>query len=94
MCRACASRRIRIRFLITDLTAIPLAYKHVTLTMPVYVWEATLTRVIAEDRKEFDSRVERTEYKPDKRAIVGELKNGAAITGADLKFGGHRLVIS
>jgi Gp157 protein len=80
--------------LITDLTAIPLAYKHVTLTMPAYLWEALLARVMAEDRKEFESRVDRTEYRPDKKAIAGELKNGAAIAGADLKFGWHRLVIS
>ena len=29
--------------LITDLNAIPLAYKHVILTMPAYVWEALLS---------------------------------------------------
>jgi hypothetical protein len=80
--------------LITDLTALPLAYKHVTLTMPAYVWEAMLTHLIGEDRKEFESRVERTEYRPDKKAIAGDLKNGEVVTGADLKFGGHRLVIS
>ena len=78
--------------LITDLNAIPCAYKHVTLTMPAYVWEALLTSVGAEDRKEFESRVEKAEYKPDKKAIVGELKSGTAITGTDLKFGGYRLV--
>ena len=79
--------------LITDLNAIPAAYKHVTLTMPAYVWEALLNCVGLDDRKEFESRVEKAEYKPDKKAIAGELKNGAAIAGADLKFGGHRLVI-
>jgi hypothetical protein len=80
--------------LITDLNAIPPAYKHVTLTMPAYVWEALLNRVGMEDRKEFEARVEKTEFRPDKKALAGELKNGVAITGADLKFGGHRLVIS
>jgi hypothetical protein len=79
--------------LITDLGAIPPAYKHVTLTMPAYVWEALLNCVGLDDRKEFESRVEKAEYRPDKKAIAGELKNGAEITGADLKFGGHRLVI-
>jgi hypothetical protein len=79
--------------LITDLNAIPAAYKHVTLTMPAYVWEALLNCVGLDDRKEFESRVEKAEYKPDKKAIAGELKTGAAISGADLKFGGHRLVI-
>jgi len=79
--------------LITDLNAIPAAYKHVTLTMPAYVWEALLNCVGLDDRKEFESRVEKTEYRPDKKAIAGELKNGVEITGADLKFGGHRLVI-
>jgi ribosomal 50S subunit-associated protein YjgA (DUF615 family) len=79
--------------LITDLNAVPSAYKHVTLTMPAYVWEALLACVGLEDRKEFESRVEKAEYRPDKKAIAGELKNGVGITGADLKFGGHRLVI-
>ena len=79
--------------LITDLNAIPPTYKHVTLTMPAYVWEALLNCVGLDDRKEFESRVEKAEYKPDKKTIAGELKNGVEITGADLKFGGHRLVI-
>jgi hypothetical protein len=79
--------------LITDLSAVPSAFKHVTLTMPAYVWEALLNSAGLEDRKEFESRVEKAEYRPDKKAIAGELKNGVAITGADLKFGGHRLVI-
>jgi hypothetical protein len=80
--------------LITDLDAIPLAYKHVTVTMPAYVWEALLVRVGAEDRRVFESRVEKVEARPDKKAIAAELKNGVAIAGADLKFGGHRLVIA
>jgi hypothetical protein len=79
--------------LITDLNAIPAAYKHVILTMPAYVWEGLLNCVGLDDRKEFESRVEKTEYRPDKKAIAGELKNGVEITGADLRFGGHRLVI-
>ncbi len=79
--------------LITDAVAIPLAQKDVTLTMPAYVWEALLQIVGAKDRKEFESRVERLEYKPDKRAIAAELKSGVAVPGADLKFGDWRLVI-
>jgi hypothetical protein len=79
--------------LITDLSAVPSAYKHVTLTMPAYVWEALLTCVGLEGREEFESRVEKTEYRPDKKAIAGELKNGVVMPGADLKFGGYRLVI-
>ena len=79
--------------LITDVTAIPLAHKDVVLTMPAYVWEALLQIVGATDRKEFESRVERLEYKPDKKAIAAELKDGVAVPGADLKFGDWRLVI-
>ena len=79
--------------LITDAVAIPLAQKDVTLTMPAYVWEALLQIVGAKDRKEFESRVERLEYKPDKRAIAADLKSGVAVPGADLKFGDWRLVI-
>ena len=79
--------------LITDAVAIPLAQKDVVLTMPAYVWEALLQIVGAKDRKEFESRVERLEYKPDKRAIAADLKSGVAVPGADLKFGDWRLVI-
>jgi hypothetical protein len=79
--------------LITDAVAIPLAQKDVVLTMPAYVWEALLQIVGAKDRKEFESRVERLEYKPDKRAIAADLKSGVAVPGADLKFGDLRLVI-
>ena len=79
--------------LITDVTAIPLAQKDVTLTMPAYVWEALLQIIGPKDRKEFESRVEKLEYKPDKKAIGAELKNGVTVSGADLKFGNWRLVI-
>ena len=44
----------------------------------------------AKDRKEFESRVERLEYKPDKKAIAADLKSGVAVPGADLKFGDWR----
>lgn len=80
--------------LITDVTAIPLANKDVTLTMPAWVWEALLQMIGPTDRKEFESRVEKLEYKPDKKAIAAELKNGITMPGADLKFGDLRLVIA
>jgi hypothetical protein len=38
--------------------------------------------------------VKKTEFKPDKRAIAGELKNSSEIYDADLKFRDFRLVIS
>jgi hypothetical protein len=77
--------------LITDLNAIPSAYKHVTVTMPAYVWEAMLMHLGPEDRKVFESHIEKLESRPDKKALAAELKNESTITGADLKFGGHRL---
>jgi hypothetical protein len=80
--------------LVTDLNAIPSAYKQVILAMPAYVWEALLIRVGHQDRKEFESRVDKQEFRPDKKAIAAELKKGVAIPGADLKFGDNRLVIS
>jgi len=80
--------------LITDLDAIPLAFKQALLAMPAHVWEALLERLSLEDRKVFEARVEKLEYRPDKKAIAAELKNGAPIAGADLKFGDYRLVIS
>lgn len=78
---------------ITDVTAIPLAQKDVVVIMPAYVWEALLQIVGPKDRGEFESRVEKLEYKPDKKAIAADLKSGVAVPGADLKFGDWRLVI-
>ena len=80
--------------LITDASAIPLRHKGVVLTMPAYVWEALLRAVGSSDREEFESRVEKLEFKPDKKSIAADLKTGFAVPGADLKFGAWRLVIS
>ena len=80
--------------LITDLDAVPLAFKQALLAMPAYVWEALLQRLGLEERKTWEARVEKLEFKPDKKAIAAELKNGTEIPGADLKFGDWRLVIS
>ena len=80
--------------LITDLEAVPLAFKQALLAMPAYVWEALLQRLGLEERKTWEARVEKLEFKPDKKAIAAELKNGTEIPGADLKFGDWRLVIS
>jgi hypothetical protein len=80
--------------LITDLDVIPLAFKQAVLVMPAHVWEALLQRLGLEERKVFESRIEKLEFKPDKKAIAAELKNGVPIAGADLKFGEFRLVIS
>jgi hypothetical protein len=80
--------------LITDAVAIPLAFKQVILAMPAYVWEALLQTLGLEDRKIWEARVEKLEFKPDKKAIGAELKSGTEIPGADLKFGDWRLVIT
>ena len=80
--------------LITDLDAIPLPFKQAVLVMPAHVWEALLQTLGLEDRKVFESRVEKLEFRADKKAIAAELKNGVPIAGADLKFGEFRLVIS
>ena len=72
--------------MITDITAIPLAQKHALVSMPANVWEALLKIVGPTKRKEFESRVERLELKPDKKAIAAELKSGIAVAGADLRF--------
>jgi hypothetical protein len=80
--------------LITDVDSIPLMFKQIVLTMPAYVWEAILQRIGFEDRKVFETRVEKAESRPDKKAIGAELKKGTEVPGADLKFGDWRLVIS
>jgi Siphovirus Gp157 len=78
---------------ITDEKTLPLALKDAVLTMPAYVWEALLERLSKEDRAVFEAQVKKCEFKPDKRALAGELKKGEEIAGADLKFGELRLVI-
>ena len=80
--------------LITDEQALPVAWKDVLLTMPAHVWEALLQRLATDERALFEQKVKKREFKPDKKAICNELKNGAEIPGADLKFGDLRLVIS
>src|SRR5207237_3807778 len=67
--------------LIEDLNAIPAAFKQVVVTMPACVWEALLQRVGLEERRTFETRIERLEFKPDKKAIAGELKTGNQIRG-------------
>ncbi len=60
--------------LITDLEAIPLAFKQAILAMPAYVWEALLQSLGLEERKMWEARVDKLEFKPDKKAIGAELK--------------------
>ena len=78
---------------ITDEKALPVAWKVVVLTMPAHVWEALLERLEKDERRVFEEKVKKCEFKPDKRAVGSELKNGEQIPGADLKFGELRLVL-
>jgi len=80
--------------LITDVDSIPAGFKQIILTMPAQVWDALLQSLDTEARKAFESRIEKRESKPDKKAISTELKRGNQIPGADLKFGDWRLVIA
>ena len=80
--------------LVTDLRAVPAAFKQAVLTMPAYVWEALLQRIGPEERKTFEALVQKLAFTPDKKAIGAELKSGTQIPGADLKFGEWRLVIT
>jgi hypothetical protein len=80
--------------LITDIEAVPLAFKQAILVMPAHVWEALLQSLGLEERKTWEALVDKLEFKPDKKAIGLELKRGTEIPGADLKFGDWRLVIS
>ncbi len=78
---------------ITDEKALPVAWKDVVLTMQAHVWEALLERLDKDERRIFEEKVKKCEFKPDKRAVGSELKNGEQIPGADLKFGELRLVL-
>ena len=80
--------------LITDIDAVPLAFKQAILVMPAHVWEALLQSLGLEERKTWEALVDKLEFKPDKKAIGLELKRGTEIPGADLKFGDWRLVIT
>jgi len=80
--------------LISDVGAVPLAFKQVVVAMPAHVWEALLQSVGLEERQTWEALLDKLEFKPDKKAIGAELKNGTEIPGADLKFGDWRLVVS
>ncbi len=80
--------------LITDFATLPLAFKQAVLAMPAHVWEALLERLGLEERKVWEGRVDKLEFKPDKKAIAAELRTGSEVPGADLKFGDWRLIIS
>ena len=80
--------------LVTDVDSIPSDFKQVALTMPAQAWNELLQSLNAEERKVFESQIEKLEWKPDKKAIGTELKRGNQIPGADLKFGDWRLVIT
>ena len=58
-----------------------MALKDAVLTMPAYVWEALLERLSKEDRAIFEAHVKKCEFKPDKRALAGELKKGEGSPG-------------
>ena len=93
----CSSMRIQKNpdsVVVADPTLVPPAFKAAVVTMPAYVWEALLECLDLEERKEFERLVQKLEFKPDKRAIGAELKNGTEIPGADLVFGEWRLVIA
>ena len=80
--------------LIVDPNLVPPAFKSAAVTMPAYVWDALLNCLEPEERKEFEPLIDKLEFKPDKKAIGEELKNGTEILGADLRFGNWRLVLS
>ena len=80
--------------LVTDVDSIPADFKQIILTMPAAVWDKFLQGLNVEERKAFESQIDKLEWKPDKKAIATELKRGNQIPGADLKFGDWRLVIT
>ena len=80
--------------IVIDPNLVPPAFKAAVVTMPAYVWEALLNCLNAEERTVFEALIQKLEYRPDKRAIGAELKNGTEIPGVDLAFGDWRLVLS
>jgi Siphovirus Gp157 len=92
----CSSLRIQKNpdsVVVADPNLVPPALKAAVVTMPAYAWEALLQCLDLEERKQFEGLLQKLEYKPDKRAIGAELKNGTEIPGADLAFGDWRLVL-
>jgi hypothetical protein len=80
--------------LITNIEAVPLAYKQAVLALPAYVWEALLNCVSVQERQYFEKLVTRIEFRADKRQLTTELKAGTPIAGAHLRSGDMRLVIT
>ncbi|MFN0169668.1 MAG: siphovirus Gp157 family protein [Bryobacteraceae bacterium] len=79
---------------ITEVDALPGSLKDAAITLPAFVWQALLESVAPEARATYEALVKKFELKPDKRAIAAELKSGSFVSGAHLKAGDFRLVIS
>jgi Siphovirus Gp157 len=93
----CSSLRIQKNpdsVVVVDPNLVPPAFKAAVVTLPAYVWDALLNCLDPEERKELDPLIDKLEFKPDKKAIGAELKNGTEVLGADLRFGDWRLVLS
>src|SRR5436190_3092118 len=93
----CSSLRIQKNpdsVVVVDPNLVPPAFKAAVITMPAHIWHALLNCLDPEDRKGLEPLIDKLEFKPDKKAIGAELKNGTEILGADLRFGDWRLVLS
>jgi hypothetical protein len=93
----CCSLRIQKNpdsVVVVDPNLVPSAFKAAIVTLPAYVCEALPECLDPEERMEFEPLIDPLEFKPDKKGIGAELKNGAEILGADLRFGEWRLVLS
>ena len=93
----CSSLRIQKNpdsVVVVDPNLVPPAFKAAVITMPAHIWDALLNCLDPGDRKGLGPLIDKLEFKPDKKAIGAELKNGTRILGADLRFGDWRLVLS
>jgi hypothetical protein len=78
---------------VTDAAAVPLDYKTAAVKLPAREWEAVLDALELEDRACVLGQA-KVEYAVSKTALKEGLKSGAAIAGAEIRTGKHRLVRS
>ena len=76
---------------VTDESAIPSAYKVLTLKVPAVVWEQLLDGLDIENRAAVAGQVRSTEVTIDKRSIKTSIDDGIEVPGAGLVTGRHSL---
>lgn len=78
---------------ITDESAIPPAFKTITVTVPAEAWERFVDAVDVDERTRFLDSVIRADVAVDKRAVKRALEDGESVPGAELRRDKLTLVV-